>query len=79
VSPKAGTVLKISCGDELKVVVPQEGLDPVLFEHLEFQHFSIQPMDGPQRDRNTRDAIDFCLARPQWRLSVQTHKVIGIR
>jgi hypothetical protein len=58
---------------------PQDGLDPALFEHLEFQHFSIQPLDGPQRDRNTRYAIEFCLTRPQWRLSLQTHKVIGIR
>jgi 7-carboxy-7-deazaguanine synthase len=79
VSPKAGAALRLTQGNELKVVVPQDGLDPVLLEDLEFDHFSIQPMDGPERDRNLRHAIEFCLTRPQWRLSLQTHKVIGIR
>ena len=79
VSPKAGAALRLTSGNELKVVVPQNGLDPILFENLEFEHFSIQPMDGPERDYNVRYAIEFCLARPQWRLSLQTHKLIGIR
>jgi 7-carboxy-7-deazaguanine synthase len=79
VSPKAGAALQLTRGDELKVVVPQDGLDPMRFENLAFEHFSIQPMDGPERERNTRYAIEFCLARPKWRLSLQTHKVIGIR
>ena len=79
VSPKAGAPLQFTHGDEVKIVVPQEGLDPTLFEQLDFEHFSIQPMDGPEHDRNTRYAIAFCLARPKWRLSLQTHKMTGIR
>lgn len=79
VSPKAGAILHLTHGNEVKVVVPQEGLDPSLFEDLDFEHFSIQPMDGPERERNTQYAIEFCLVRPKWRLSLQTHKMTGIR
>jgi 7-carboxy-7-deazaguanine synthase len=79
VSPKAGAPLQFTHGHEMKIVVPQEGLDPLQFEDLDFEHFSIQPMDGPERDRNTEYAIAFCLARPKWRLSLQTHKITGIR
>jgi 7-carboxy-7-deazaguanine synthase (Cx14CxxC type) len=79
VSPKAGAPLKLRVGDELKLVVPQEGLLPEAVEHLDFAHFSLQPMDGPDLARNTRLAVELCLARPKWRLSVQTHKVVGIR
>lgn len=79
VSPKAdATLLQIS-GHELKLVIPQEKVVPEAFEHLQFQRFSVQPMDGPERERNTRLATEFCLAHPQWSLSLQTHKVIGIR
>jgi 7-carboxy-7-deazaguanine synthase len=78
VSPKAGAPLVQTRGDELKVVVPQEGLDPVNFERLDFEHFFVQPCDGPAVAANTRGAIDFCLAHPRWRLSTQTHKLAGI-
>ncbi len=78
VSPKAGTLLKITAGDELKLVYPQPGAMPPLYEHLEFEHFFIQPMDGPDVARNTRLAIDFCKENPQWRLSIQTHKLLNI-
>lgn len=79
VSPKAGNPLVITAGDELKIVVPQAGLDPLDFADLRFRRFSVQPMDGPDRERNTALAIAFCLAHPQWQLSLQTHKVTGIR
>jgi 7-carboxy-7-deazaguanine synthase len=79
VSPKAGATLHLTHGNEIKVVVPQQGLDPSLFEDLDFEHFSVQPMDGPERERNTQYAIEFCLVRPKWRLSLQTHKMTGIR
>jgi len=79
VSPKAGAPLVLDAGDELKLVVPQPGLTPEMFEALRFRFFSLQPMDGPSRLENTRTAVDLCLARPQWRLSLQTHKVTGIR
>jgi 7-carboxy-7-deazaguanine synthase len=79
VSPKAGNPLVVTAGDELKIVVPQPGLDPRDFAGLRFRRFSVQPMDGPDRDRNTALAIEFCLAHPQWQLSLQTHKVIGVR
>ena len=65
-------------GSELKLVYPQEGADPARFRSLDFQHFFLQPMDGPARAENTRRAVDYCLAHPEWRLSVQTHKVLGI-
>ncbi|HEY4123928.1 MAG TPA: hypothetical protein VGM36_04890, partial [Rhizomicrobium sp.] len=66
------------CGSELKVVFPQPGLDPERFAALGFEHFFLQPMDGPDREANTRAATEYCLAHPQWRLSLQTHKLIGI-
>jgi 7-carboxy-7-deazaguanine synthase len=78
VSPKAGTDLTIRSGHELKLIFPQVGAEPPLFEQLEFQHFFLQPMDGPQRARNTQLAVSYCLAHPQWRLSLQTHKLLGI-
>lgn len=77
VSPKAGARLVVLSGDELKIVVPQPGLDPCDFAGLDFRRFSLQPMDGPDRARNTAWAIAFCHAHPQWRLSLQTHKLIG--
>jgi 7-carboxy-7-deazaguanine synthase (Cx14CxxC type) len=78
VSPKAGTELVQTCGDELKLVYPQAGLDPADLLPLDFEHRFLQPMDGPDQARNTRAAIDYCKANPPWRLSVQTHKVLGI-
>lgn len=79
VSPKAGSRVVQRRGDELKLVVPQENLDPEDFAGWEFRHFSLQPMDGPQREESIRWAIAYCLAHPRWRLSLQTHKIIGIR
>jgi 7-carboxy-7-deazaguanine synthase len=78
VSPKADAALVQTSGSELKLVYPQDGADPARFRSLDFQHFFLQPMDGPARADNTRRAIDYCLAHPEWRLSVQTHKVLGI-
>ncbi len=78
VSPKAGVELLARKGRELKLVFPQAGLDPRAFEALDFDLFFIQPMDGPDRARNTKAAIAFCRAHPRWRLSLQTHKMIGI-
>ena len=78
VSPKAGAPLAVSGGDELKLVFPQEAAPPARFEALDFTHFLLQPMDGPQRAANTEAAIAFCLANPRWRLSLQTHKYLGI-
>ncbi|MBV8849265.1 MAG: 7-carboxy-7-deazaguanine synthase [Methylobacteriaceae bacterium] len=79
VSPKAGAPLLQTRGDELKLVYPQDGAPPREFEQLDFAHFLLQPMDGPHVAQNTAAAIDYCLAHPRWRLSVQTHKAIGIR
>ncbi len=78
VSPKAGANLVLFSGDELKLVFPQEGAEPERFENLDFRHFFIQPMDGPERDRNTQLALRYCLEHPQWRVSLQTHKFLGI-
>ncbi len=78
VSPKAGAELKIKAGNELKLVFPQKGAEPHLFEDLNFTHFFIQPMDGPNIEENTKLAIDFCLKNPKWRLSLQTHKMLNI-
>ncbi len=78
VSPKAGASLVLESGHELKLVYPQEGAEPERFEHLCFEHFMLQPMDGPERARHTAAAVEFCKARPRWRLSLQTHKLIGI-
>jgi len=79
VSPKAGAPLVQKEGDELKLVYPQEGAPPENFESLEFDHFFLQPMDGPRVEDNTRLAVDYCMSHPRWRLSVQTHKILGIR
>lgn len=78
VSPKAGAEIVLTRGSELKLVFPQPGELPERFVDLDFQHFFLQPMDGLERKRNTKLAVDYCLAHPQWRLSVQTHKVVGI-
>lgn len=78
VSPKAGTELVLRRGNELKLVFPQEGASPDSFENLDFEHFFLQPMDGPSRAQNTVLAIEYCKSHPQWRLSVQMHKIIGI-
>ena len=79
VSPKAGADLVLRTGHELKLVYPQQGASPEDFEGLAFERFSLQPMDGPDAVENTARAIDYCLRHPQWRLSLQTHKTIGIR
>ncbi len=78
VSPKAGAPLVLTAGDELKLVYPQPDAPPEAFEDLAFRHFFLQPMDGPERERNTALAARYCLAHPRWRLSLQTHKLIGI-
>jgi 7-carboxy-7-deazaguanine synthase len=78
VSPKAGTELKQTTGDELKLVYPQTGAEPEKFANFAFRNFFLQPMDGPVREANTQLALDYCLAHPQWRVSLQTHKLLGI-
>ena len=78
VSPKAGAPLVQQSGNELKLVYPQRDAPPEKFETLDFDHFFLQPMDGPERERNTRAALRYCLAHPRWRLSLQTHKLLGI-
>ena len=78
-SPKADAALVVGGGDELKLVYPQAKAPPERFLGLDFRHWLLQPMDGPDLERNTRDAIAYCMAHPQWRLSVQTHKVTGVR
>jgi len=78
VSPKAGAPLRVRCGDELKLIYPQDGLDPNELIGLGFKHFWLQPMDGPDRVANTAAAVDYCLSHPQWRVSLQTHKLMGI-
>jgi 7-carboxy-7-deazaguanine synthase len=78
VSPKAGTQLVVRAGNELKLVYPQPQAPPDQFELPGFDRLLLQPMDGPELAANTRDAIEYCLAHPQWRLSVQTHKYLGI-
>lgn len=79
VSPKAGAPLRQRSGDELKLVFPQAGADPEQFEDLAFRHFFLQPMDGPDREAHTQAALRYCLGHPQWRLSLQMHKLVGIR
>jgi 7-carboxy-7-deazaguanine synthase (Cx14CxxC type) len=79
ISPKAGAKLAQQSGDELKLVYPQPGVDPAEFEPLAFRHFSLQPMDGPGRAANTKLALRYCLDHPRWRLSLQIHKLLGIR
>ncbi len=79
VSPKAGAPLALRHGDELKLVFPQRGAMPDAFVGLDFRHFLLQPMDGPDVAVNTAAAIDYCLNHPKWRLSMQTHKALGLR
>ena len=79
VSPKAGSQLLVTQGQELKLVFPQKNADPAQFAALSFDYFYLQPMDGPTASANTQAAIDYAQSHPQWRLSVQTHKMIGIR
>ena len=78
VSPKAGAQLRQKSGDELKLVYPQSGIDPCGLERLPFRHFFLQPMDGPDLAVNTRLALRYCLDHPRWRLSLQTHKLVGL-
>ena len=78
VSPKVGAPLALTSGNELKLVYPQPGGEPERFADLAFEQFFLQPMDGPERDRNTALTLSYCLAHPQWRLSIQTHKLLGI-
>ena len=79
VSPKAGAPFVQNSGDELKLVYPQENALPEKFAALDFRHFFLQPMDGPDVVANTERAIEYCLRHPQWRLSIQTHKLVGVR
>jgi 7-carboxy-7-deazaguanine synthase len=79
VSPKAGTELKVKKANELKLVYPQQGAEPHLFEQFNFEHFYLQPMDGPLRHEHTESAVQYCLRHPNWRLSLQTHKILGLR
>ena len=79
VSPKAGAPLALTSGNELKLVFPQQGAMPEKFAAMDFRYFFLQPMDGPERERNTRLATEYCMANPRWRLSLQTHKLLGIR
>jgi 7-carboxy-7-deazaguanine synthase len=78
VSPKAGSTLVQKSGHELKLVFPQPGAEPELFADLAFTHFFLQPMDGAAREENTRKTMEYCLRHPQWRISLQTHKLLGI-
>ena len=79
VSPKAGAPLRLTYGDELKLVYPQRHAHPSEFENLRFTYFFLQPMDNPQLEANTQAALNYCLANPRWRLSLQHHKMLGIR
>jgi 7-carboxy-7-deazaguanine synthase (Cx14CxxC type) len=78
VSPKADAGLVLTHGNELKLIYPQAGAEPERYVDLAFTNFFLQPMDGPERDANTRAAIAYCMAHPKWRLSLQTHKLLGI-
>ena len=78
VSPKADAELIVKKGDELKIVYPQNGLDPSDYESLKFDHFSLQPMDGLNTQQTTRATLDYCMKHPQWNLSLQTHKLLNI-
>ena len=78
VSPKAGAPLKLTSGHELKLVYPQAGIEPQMFEELDFPTLRLQPMYGPGWEKNTRLAVEYCMAHPQWQLSLQTHKYLGI-
>jgi organic radical activating enzyme len=78
VSPKQGVPIVLTKGSEIKLVFPQADAMPDKFQDLDFDHFYLQPMDGPDRDKNTGLAVQYCLDHPQWRLSLQTHKFTGI-
>jgi 7-carboxy-7-deazaguanine synthase len=78
VSPKGGAGLTVLAGDELKLVFPQSGTSPADYEGLQFRHYLLQPMDGPDREAHTAAALQYCLEHPRWRLSLQTHKLLGI-
>jgi 7-carboxy-7-deazaguanine synthase (Cx14CxxC type) len=78
VSPKAEAPVVLTAGNELKLVYPQPQALPERFEHLAFEHFYLQPMDGPRREANTEAAVRYCLAHPRWKMSLQTHKLLGI-
>jgi 7-carboxy-7-deazaguanine synthase len=78
VSPKAGATLVVRSGNEIKLVFPQTGAEPQLFEELSFGHFFLQPMDGADQQANIDAALHYCLTHPRWRLSLQTHKLLGI-
>jgi len=78
VSPKIGADVIVTSGDEIKLVYPQVGGDPEQFETLDFNNFRLQPMDSPERVRNTAAAVEYCLKNPRWQLSLQTHKYLGI-
>ncbi len=78
VSPKADAAVVQTRGQELKLVWPQPGVDPAAFEGLDFERFYLQPMDGPAREQNTQTCVAYCLSHPRWRLSVQTHKYLGL-
>lgn len=77
-SPKANTDIVVTKGNELKLVYPQTGLDPSDFEQMDYEHYYLQPMDSEAQDDNTLKAINYCKSHPRWRLSLQTHKVLGI-
>jgi len=79
VSPKAGAPFIQTSGDEIKLVFPQPQAMPENFDSMEFDNFFLQPMDGPSLEENTRLAVDYCMSHPKWRLSLQTHKLLGIR
>lgn len=79
VSPKAGAPLVQTSGDEIKLVFPQPGAMPETFEGMAFENFFLQPMDGPSVEENTRLAVEYCMSHPRWRLSLQTHKLLGLR
>ena len=78
VSPKQGADFNLKYGNELKLVYPQKGLDPKNFKHLDFDHFFLQPMDGKDLQRNILQSVSYCIENPLWRLSLQTHKIMGI-
>jgi len=79
VSPKAGAPLVQKTGNEIKLVFPQPAAMPEHFERMQFENFFLQPMDGPNAEQNTRLAVEYCMLHPRWRLSLQTHKLLGIR
>jgi 7-carboxy-7-deazaguanine synthase len=78
VSPKAGTETVLLSGDELKLVYPKEGAEPERYQDMDFRQFFLQPMDGPDLQRNIALAVEYCMAHPKWRLSLQTNKLVGL-